>query len=93
MLGTRMKCKDDFDSVCATAIEMKNMKRSAVSICNISDTTLYVYGWQFGVSDVVQFADKIFSGWERSVTDLSRWTRSIEYTNGIFKVKLEMMMM
>ena len=87
-----MKCKDDFDSVCAAALEMKNMKRSAVSICNISDTTLYVYGWQFGVSDVVQFADKTLSGWERSVTDLSRWTRSIEYTHGLFKVRLEMMM-
>lgn len=85
--------RDQFESICQIAISEKNQERSALHVASVSDDgkRLTVFGWAFGVTNVVKSADEILTGWDRVTGDSVGMTNSITYKNDGYTVTLTYM--
>lgn len=84
---------DQFEAICQIALAEKNQERSALHVASVSDDgkSLTVFGWAFGVTNVVKGADEILTGWEKITGDSVGMTNTIRYSSDGYSVTLTYM--
>lgn len=87
-----MTTAEQFKTMCDMAVTERNDRSSAVNSCVVTEKTLKVSGWSFGVSDLRKAADGVLDGWKSDTSTFLGATETVYEKDG-FRVVLSGYMM